>query len=579
MALDYRISARVSLQDRFSRGSNTAASSAKRLGAAVGAAGSAVVLLKRGFDEVSAALTGFGQFEGAMSELRAITGSTDSQLRQLSDTALSLAQGTKFRPEEVTQAMKFLGLAGFNTNQILSSTPALLDLAAASGGDLATTADVLSDNLSALGLAAEDAGTLADIFARTATSTNTNVLQLGEALTYAGSTARNFGLDAAQAAAAIGIMSDNGVKASRAGTALRGVISRLIKPSREAAGELRSLGVSIDDGGEIKDFQVIIADLQRGLGRLSEARRQEAISTIFGQEAQSGANALINTNIDRLNELVSSLRNSEGAAGEMANTMQNNFQGAVARAQSAVDVFRVQFGATFGDSARNFLDDFAEDLNKNSSDMIDDLGGVSAALNTLFEGFSELILQKNKTNTFLDEVGTSFDSFAERVRLSAERLDEFFARFRPQFLVEGQETVSQNLQTPSQREQRQQQRIQNRRTEDVLRFGTQSQRDELIESLGGIESAIQSLTENQFISQEAVQNLNQGPRDISGARERQLREVVDQALSFNVNVGGVNLDATMDTITRPETVNALGNIIIEEIIREVRNSTPRTVLE
>lgn len=320
-------------------------------------------------------------FEAVMSKVKAITVSDDKAMQQLTATARELGEKTMFSATQAGEAMIYLGMAGWNSQQIMAGMPGLLNLAAASGTDLARTADIVSDDLTAFGLSAEHAGHMADVFAKTSTKTNTNVEMLGETMKYAAPVAHAFGASLEETAALTGIMANSGIKASAAGTALRSGFLRLAGTSakstkaieemglslseataqqEEARAALASLGIAMDDTNGPRKMGAIVRDLADKTKDMSKEQRLATLATIFGTNAASAWVAVIDQGPDALDQLTKELENSDGAAAAMAETMQNNARGAMVRLQSASESVAISIGGTMlptlaelGDSLAN----------------------------------------------------------------------------------------------------------------------------------------------------------------------------------------------------------------------------------
>lgn len=320
-------------------------------------------------------------FEAVMSKVKAITVSDDKAMQQLTATARELGEKTMFSATQAGEAMTYLGMAGWNSQQIMAGMPGLLNLAAASNTDLARTADIVSDDLTAFGLSAEHAGHMADVFAKTTTSTNTTVEMLGETMKYAAPVAHAFGASLEETAALTGLMANSGIKASAAGTALRSGFLRLAGTSskstkaieemglslseataqqEEAKAALDSLGIAMNDTNGPRKMGAIVRDLADKTKDMSKEQKLSTLATIFGTNAASAWVAVIDQGPDALDNLTKELENSDGAAATMAETMQNNAHGAMTRLQSATESVAISIGSTMlptladlGDSLAN----------------------------------------------------------------------------------------------------------------------------------------------------------------------------------------------------------------------------------
>ena len=320
-------------------------------------------------------------FEAVMSKVKAITVSDDKAMQQLTATARELGEKTMFSATQAGEAMTYLGMAGWNSQQIMAGMPGLLNLAAASNTDLARTADIVSDDLTAFGLSAEHAGHMADVFAKTTTKTNTTVEMMGETMKYAAPVAHAFGASLEETAALTGLMANSGIKASAAGTALRSGFLRLAGTSskstkaieemglslseataqqEEAKAALDSLGISMNDTNGPRKMSAIVRDLADKTKDMSKEQKLATLATIFGTNAASAWVSVIDQGPDALDNLTKELENSDGAAATMAETMQNNAHGAMTRLQSATESVAISIGSTMlptladlGDSLAN----------------------------------------------------------------------------------------------------------------------------------------------------------------------------------------------------------------------------------
>lgn len=319
-------------------------------------------------------------FEAAMSKVGAISRATDSDMAILTKTARELGEKTQYSATQSAEAMSYLGMAGWNAQQIIGGMPGLLNLAAAGGTDLARTADIVSDNLTAFGLAAEQSGHMADVYATVITRTNTNVEMLGDTMKYAAPVAEAFGASMEETAALAGLMANSGIKASQAGTSLRAGFLRLAGPpkmaqkamdqlgmsmnditaeQKEAAMAMASLGISMSDTSGPKKMSAILTELRNKTSALGQEEKLAAMKAIFGQEAATGWLAVLNSGDGTFEKLVAELEDSTGAADKMAKQMQNNAKGAATRFQSAMESVAISVGSSLLPAIADITDKFA----------------------------------------------------------------------------------------------------------------------------------------------------------------------------------------------------------------------------
>ena len=291
---------------------------------AIGVAGAALAAL------TSAVVKLGTEYEAQMSRVQAISGATAEQLEALDALAIELGRETAFSATETAAGMENLASAGFAVNEIMAAMPGLLDLAAVSGGDVAAASEVAAATIRAFGLEASNAGHVANVFARAAADTTAEVQDMGEAMKYVAPVASAMGLSLEETAAAIGIMSDAGVQGSQAGTALRGALSRLAKPTKVMKETMDALGVSFyDSQGNMLSLSDQVSVLRDAMSGLTQEQQNQALVTLYGQEALSGMLALIKSGPEKLDALTASFIDSSGAAEEMADIMLDNLNGAV----------------------------------------------------------------------------------------------------------------------------------------------------------------------------------------------------------------------------------------------------------
>lgn len=279
-----------------------------------------------------------GDFEAQMSRVKAISGATGSAFDELRQQAIDLGAKTAFSAKESAAGMENLASAGFDANEIMQAMPGLLDLAAVSGGDVALASENAATALRGFNLDASEAGHVADVFAEAAADTNAEVGDMGYAMKYIAPVANSMGLSLEEVAAAIGIMSDAGIKGTQAGTTLRGALSRLAKPTKPMIGVMNQLGLSFyDASGKMKPLKDQIEMLQKAFKDLTPEQQQNALVTLYGQESLSGMMALIDKGPEKLGSLTKSLENSDGAADKMARTMQDNMNSSLEQMMGAFE--------------------------------------------------------------------------------------------------------------------------------------------------------------------------------------------------------------------------------------------------
>lgn len=343
------------------------------------------------------------EFSAQMSRVQAISGATADEIKKLNDLAIELGAITSFSASEAAAGMENLASAGFSVNDIMSAMPGLLDLAAVSGGDVAGAAEVAASALNAFGLEATEAGHVADVFARAAADTNAEALDMGEALKYVGPVAKAMGLSLEETAASIGIMSDAGIKGGQAGTALRGALARMAKPTKVMKETMDELGLSFyDTEGKMLPLSDQIAMLKGKMEGLTQEQQNNALVTLYGQESLSGMLALIDAGPEKLDALTSSLVNSDGAAQTMAETMTDNLKGSLEELGGSFETFQIllfQSGETplkqLADKGTEYINQLSTAFQEGGFDgLIDEIGVVLGdVINSLIDAAPAFLLK------------------------------------------------------------------------------------------------------------------------------------------------------------------------------------------
>lgn len=320
----------------------------------------------------TAAISTGNDFEKQMSRVQAIAGATKEELEELTNQAIDLGASTSFSASEVASGMENLASAGFTTNEIMSSMPGLLDLAASSGADLATASEIAASAIRGFGLEASESAHVADVFAEAAARTNAQTEDMGEAMKYVAPVAKTVGLSIEETAAAIGIMSDAGVKGSQAGTTLRGGLTRIVKPTKMVRDAMAELGVEFyDSNGKMKSLTEIIKTLQEHTKGLTDETKNQALAQIFGTEALSGMLALVNRGADELDNMTKSFEDADGAASKMADTMLDNTSGAIEELKGSFESAGIAIQKELAPYIRD-LADYIRDLVDKFNDLSDE---------------------------------------------------------------------------------------------------------------------------------------------------------------------------------------------------------------
>ncbi|RUT55254.1 phage tail tape measure protein, TP901 family, core region [Clostridium botulinum] len=319
--------------------------------------------------KVSVPLAGLGaialkttaDYDDSMSQLKAITNSSTEDMKKMSDQAKDLGVKTRYSAKEAADSMVMLGQAGYRTTEIMNTMPAVLNLAQAGAIDLTQSTDVLVSSMSQFGIKTENAAHVADVLSLGANKANLGVNDMAEALKYAGSMANTAGWSIEETASAIGLMSNYGIKGSQAGTALRGAISRLVKPSEASAEKMEALGIKVfDNNGKMKALGEVIDEVKKGTSKLTEEQKMNALVTIFGQEAIAGINALMTEGGDSVRKYADELKTADGSAEKAAQTMEDNLGGSMRSLKSAAEGAMISMGSALAPTIRDIADKITE---------------------------------------------------------------------------------------------------------------------------------------------------------------------------------------------------------------------------
>lgn len=373
-------------QNGINKISSCASGALKATAAIIGGAATAVVGIG------TAAVKAGATFEASMSKVEAISGATGTELTALTDKAKEMGAKTKFSAAESADAFSYMAMAGWKTADMLSGIEGIMNLAAASGEDLATTSDIVTDALTAFGMQASDATHFADVLARAASNSNTNVGLMGETFKYVAPVAGALGYSAEDCATAIGLMANSGIKASQAGTALRSIFTRMAKPTKEVQGAMDTLKISLtNSNGSMKSLNEIMVDLRKGFAGLTADQKAQMAATLGGQEAMTGLLAIVNASDDDFASLSGSIANCDGAAAEMAETMNDNLQGQITILKSGLE--------GLGISLYENMETPMKDVVKEAQTMVQELqeafndGGLDALVEKTGEVMAQIVAE------------------------------------------------------------------------------------------------------------------------------------------------------------------------------------------
>ena len=370
----------------------------------------------------AAAIKVGSDFESQMSRVKAISGATGEEFEQLKAQAMQLGADTSFSASQAAEGMENLAAAGFTTSEIMNAMPGLLNLAAASGEDLASSSDIAASTLRGFGLAAYDAAHVADVLAANANRTNSSVADTGEAMKYIAPLARAAGLSLEETAAAIGIMANAGVNGSQAGTSLRGALSRLSKPTKDMSEAMDELGISFyDSNGKMKSLTEQVGMLRQATEGMTDEQKNNYLVTLYGQEALSGMLALINEGEGSLGELTNAYKNCDGAAQKAAETMQDNLSGALEQLGGSAQTLGLAFYNSVADNLKNAAKTATESIN-NITDSFNN-GGLNEAIQTAGDEFANLAVEAASHAPEMVDTAVDFiEAFASGIALNKGRI-------------------------------------------------------------------------------------------------------------------------------------------------------------
>ena len=336
-------------------------------------------------------LTAFADLEDQVRRNKAIMGATAAEENMLMAQTRELGRSTRFTAQEVAQAQMYQAMAGMKTNEVLEMTPKLLKLSIASGEDLASTSDILTDNLTAFGLKLQDADHFMDVMAATANNTNTSIAGLGEAYKYVASTSRSFE-SMEEVNIILGTLANNSIKGGQAGRLLGGVYTRLAKATPDMEKAMKKVGISLyDNKGKFKGLRKIIDEMRPKLARMTEEERNYFLTTIAGTEGMRVFSVLLGTTKEDMEKTENAIKNANGATDKMAKEMSDTTKNKIAEFRSAVDDLKLSIGEGLAPTAVDFINKFTEKMKELNSKGTFDTQNVEAYFNKIFNFLSEAI--------------------------------------------------------------------------------------------------------------------------------------------------------------------------------------------
>lgn len=360
----------------------------------------------------TAAVKTAADFDTAMSQVAAVSGATGDDLDALREKAREMGAKTKFSASEAAEAMNYMAMAGWKTSDMLSGIEGIMNLAAASGEDLATTSDIVTDALSAFGLTAADSGHFADVLAAASSNANTNVSMMGETFKYCAPVAGALGYSCEDVAEAIGLMANSGIKSSQAGTVMRTMMTKLqgeLKLSGAAFGEITVQTANAD--GSMRELGDILGDLRVAFSQMTESEAAAAAETLVGKNAISGFLAVMNAAPADIDKLSSAIANCDGTSQQMADTMQDNLAGQLTILKSQLEELAISFGEMLMPVIRDIVGHIQKFVDKlNSMDegtrkVILTIAAVVAALGPVLIIIGKVISAVGTIMTIIPKIG------------------------------------------------------------------------------------------------------------------------------------------------------------------------------
>lgn len=406
-----------------------------KIGLAAGALG-----IGMGF---GSAISEYKAFDDVMLQNKAISKATEEQYISLRNQAKELGRTTRFTAEQVGLAQKYQAVAGWEVNDILKATPPIMNLAAASGEDLATVSDILTDSMTAFKWSAKDAAKFSDILAATATTTNTNISMLGESFKYVSPMASALGVSVESTATYLGLMANAGIKGSMAGTSLNQVFSSLLNPTKEVNGLLSNLGVKLTDTqGNFMGLESVIESLRSGLNGLSDFKQASILNQIFGERGGRAILTILKSSKKETQALFNTIKNSQGATKKMADIMNSGFGGALDRLKSSASGLKIEImevlskpltkwfdsSASKMDSWSSKIKPLSEDLAKFWSSNKEAIIGISTVIGMMINPIATVaawfIALYNNCDQFREIVDFTFKHLFGFLKYSVEKIQD-----------------------------------------------------------------------------------------------------------------------------------------------------------
>lgn len=367
-------------------------------------------------------------FEEAMSKVEAISGASKSDMQLLADKAKEMGATTKFSATESAEALQYMAMAGWKTQQMMDGLPGIMNLAAASGEDLAMTSDIVTDALTAFGMKASESAHFADVLAQASNASNTNVAMLGESFKYVAPLCGSLGYSAEDTSIALGIMANSGIKASQAGTTLKTALVNMAKPTKKMSKVMDEYNLSLTNSdGSMKSLKEVMDELRTKMGGLDKATQASAAATLFGKESLAGMLAIINAAPEDYAKLTDAIYNANGAAEKMAQTMNDNLKGQIVLLKSAVEGLGIELYES--------VDNPLKEVVKTANTMVSELSkafkenGMQGLVEQLGTCLSEVVLEiANATPQVINASTNLILAFISGISNNVDKITESGAR-------------------------------------------------------------------------------------------------------------------------------------------------------
>lgn len=373
----------------------------KKIGKAAGVVTAAFGAVSVGI--AKSAIEAGAEFDSQMSTVASISGATAEEFETLRAKAQEMGATTAFSATESAQALEYMAMAGWSTSEMADGLAGVMNLAAASGEDLAATSDIVTDAMTAFGMSAEQSTYFSDVLAKTASSANTNVGLMGETFKYIAPLAGAMNYSIEDMSVAIGLMANAGIKGSQSSTSLRNIITNLASPTDTVVTAMEALGISlVDSDGKTKTFNTTLSEMRESFADLDEVQRTQYASAIAGKEGMSGFLALINSSDSDFEALTKSIENCAGASEEMAKIRLDNLEGDVTLFKSAVEGAKIAVSDKLSPVLRDIVQKATEVIPKIQEKLSSAIDAGKKAVTRIKDAFSPFI---DKLKIAADESG------------------------------------------------------------------------------------------------------------------------------------------------------------------------------